>query len=798
MLKNYLKLAWRHLAKNPLYSTLNIAGLAIGMAISFILLLFVIGEYNYDKFNANHDNLYLVFKNQSANGEIKTKPTSPEPLAAALKKDFPEIIQTARINAVGNGLFTYKDRSIKQNTNVADPALLDMFTFDFIAGSKGTPAENAGSHVANVLNGQSLILTRSAAKALFGNENPIGHTVQYNNQYPLTVTAVINDLPANSSISFNALISWDAYVHQNPWIKDMGYGNYMFATYVQLKPGASIEALNKKLKNIIQKYNPADKQITLFLYPLIRLHLYNEFLNGVNAGGRITYVRLFTILAMAILLIACINFMNLSTARSASRAREVGVRKTMGARRFALIRQFLSESILMAILAFTIAIGLTALLLPVFNRLTGIELSLPFDSLTAWTIGLAITFTTGLLAGSWPALFLSSFNPVRVLKGRITNNTSTVKPRQLLVITQFTFATALIIASIFVYKQVNYIKNRPVGYDRYGLVEIPVEGKMEGQFESFRRDAIATGAVTDAAMISAPITENISSLWDVHWPDQRPGEEKIPIDAMGVTWHFLDTYGLQLAEGREFDPGRPGDSLTMLLNEAAVKLMRLKHPLGTSINVQGENRTVIGVVKNFVWGSPFQPVKPAMIGFQKGWVGVIGLRLDPNAPIAKSLAAIKEVYKRVNPEYPFQYSFTDENFARKFDNEKLLGTISAGFTVLAILISCLGLFGLASFSAEQRRKEIGIRKVLGASTGNLWFKLSREFVQLVVIAFLLGSALSGYYIDRWLSAYTYHTTINWQVFALTLFLSITICLAAVSWQAIKAANANPVRSLRSE
>jgi ABC-type antimicrobial peptide transport system permease subunit len=581
-------------------------------------------------------------------------------------------------------------------------------------------------------------------------------------------------------------------------MKEAGWGNYLYPTYVMLKPDADVAGVNAKVKNILGKYDPSNKNIRLFLYPLTRLHLYNEFQNGVNSGGRIEYIRLFLVLAIGILIIACINFMNLSTARSEKRAKEVGVRKTMGARRSSLVQQFMAESVLMSFMAFILSLMLLSLLLPAFNQIIHAQISLPFNNPSAWIAALGITLFSGLMAGSYPAFFLSSFNPIQVLKGQLAAASTAVRPRQLLVVTQFTFAIGLILSSIFINGQINYIKDRPVGYDRNNLVEMPLEGKLDTQFETFRLEAIKAGAISDAAMTSGAITSNQASTWDVRWPDQLPGEDKLPIDCMAVTWHFTDTYGLKLTAGRDFDPSRPGDSTAVILNEAAVKLMRLHQPLGKEITWQGAKRTIIGVVHDFVWGSPYESVKPAIIGFVKDWMGNIGLRLNPEMPVSKSLSVLQTLYKKYNPAYPLEYTFTDERFSKKYRDEQLLGTISLGFTALAIFISCLGLFGLASFSAEQRRKEMGIRKVLGASAGNLWLKLSREFFQLIILSFIAGAAISSYYIHQWLAKYTYHATMKPATFLLTLLLSLLICLAAVSWQTIKAASANPVDSLKSE
>jgi len=789
MIKNYLKVAWRNLVKNRLYSLINIGGLAVGMAVSFMLLLYVYNELSFDKFNANSDRLFEVMRNQPGNGELQTGTSTPIPLAPAMLKDLPEIDKVARTNWSNDILINYKDKAIKVNTMAADPDLLKMFTFHFVQGN----SKDALSDMS------SIVLTQSGARALFGDANAVGQVIKLNNQYPLKVSAVIKDNPVNSTFKFNALISWEQVTAEQPWMKNSGgWGNYSFFTYAMLKPGASLASVNAKLKYIIKRYDPNNKENTMFLYPFTRMHLYSHFKNGINDGGNIESVRLFLFLAICILVIACINFMNLSTARSERRAREVGVRKAVGARRFALVQQFMGESLVMAFISLLIALVLIIILIPYFNNIIHLQLSLPYGNVWAWAAALGVTIFTGLVAGSYPALFLSSFKPVKVLKGQVITTRSTVRPRQVLVILQFGFAVWLILSSIFIYKQINYIKDRPVGYDRNGIIDLPVEGVMADKFENFRQDAINAGAITEGAMTSMSITNNGSNSWGITWQGQLPGEDKLPIDQMVVTYHFTDTYGLKILEGRDFSIAYPSDSAAIMLNQAAVKLMRFKNPLGQIVNYHGRNCKVIGVVGDFVWGSPYEPVKPAIIGYSKGWVGNIALKLSPSKSIEASLAILQNIYKKYNPQYPFEYKFIDEKFNQKFNNERLLGTMSTGFTCLAIIISCLGLFGLASFSAEQRRKEIGIRKVLGATTGNIWFNLSEEFVKLVIISFVLGSAVSWYTTYKHLMNYTYHTSISVWVFMLTMLISLTICLITVSWQAIKAALTNPVLSLRSE
>ncbi|HEX3385664.1 MAG TPA: ABC transporter permease, partial [Mucilaginibacter sp.] len=475
MIKNYLKVAWRNLRRNSLYSVINIGGLAIGMAVSFMLFIYAYNEFSFDKFNVNNARLYHVLRNQPSNGEIFTNSATPIPLAPAMIRDFPEFVKVARANWTYPILVNYKNKALKVNTMSADPAILDMFTFYFIHGDKKMALADPSS----------IVLTESAAKAIFGDADPMGQVIKLDNQHLMKVSAVIKDNPQNSSFSFNALMSWQAFEAQNSGIKTSGWGSYNFQTYAMLKPNASLPAVNAKLKTIVAKYDPDNKENTMFLYPFAQEHLYGQFKNGKNIGGAIESVRLFLYLAIGILLIACINFMNLSTARSERRAREVGIRKAVGSNRMALIAQFIGESVLLAFFSFLVAVGLVWLLSGTFSALININLHVPYDNVFAWIYALGVTLITGIVAGSYPALFLSSFKPVKVLKGQITSVKSIATPRKILVVAQFTFAVALILVSIFIYKQINYIKDRPVGYDQRGLVEMPYDGAMDKKFDSF-------------------------------------------------------------------------------------------------------------------------------------------------------------------------------------------------------------------------------------------------------------------------------------------------------------------------
>lgn len=787
-MKNYFKTAWRSLISNRLYSLLNITGLGVAMAACFILLLYVHFEVSYDHQNEKLDRIYQVYTNFGNNNEWSTIASTPVRVAEVLKKDFPAVEEAAVAMPGGKMLFGINEKQVRLETFLASASLSDIFTFRFLPGSpQQIPADAS-----------SVVLSRSAAEKLFGNENAVGQTIKYANEHLLKVGAVVEDLPANASLKFEALIPWETVTALQPWVKEEGWYNYSFITYLLAGKNTDIAALKKGVEGILLKYDN-NKSNKLFIYPFSRNHLYGEFKNGLPDGGRIRLIRLMAIMACSILLIGCINFMNMSTARSVKRAKEVGVRKAIGAPRRSLIAQFLSESMLTAAIAFVLALALTSALLPVFNSLLQLKLSIPYDRPVLWLIATAVILFTGFLAGSYPALFLSSFRPVKVLKGSIAGaGKASVRPRQALVVVQFTFAIGLILSSIMVYRQVQYVKDRPLGYNNKGLIEFTPEGALGKNFEAFRREAIRAGAIVDGTLSGSGINESFGSTWGLTWPGQLAGEEKLMISQMAATYHFTSTMGLTLTQGRDFSEAQPSDSAAVILNEAAVKMMRLEQPLGKPIKWQGVNRQVVGVVKDFSYNNPFDLSKPVIIGFQKDWIENVTLKLNPATPVAENLAKLDHLLKKMNPGYPFDYRFTDRVFAEKFRDEQMLGNLAGIFTVLSVIISCLGLFGLAAFSAEQRQKEIGIRKVLGAGISSIWLHLSREFVGLVGIAFIIGASASGYLMKEWLMKYEYRTHVSPLILVTTFALALLICLLTVSFQAIKAAVANPVKALRTE
>ncbi|SDE14504.1 ABC transporter permease [Niabella drilacis] len=788
MIRNYLKTAWRNLIRNRLYGGLNITGLGIAMAACFILLLYVYHEFSYDRHNEKLDRIYQVYTNFKNNNEITTGKSTPVGVARVAKQDFPQVEEAAVTAAQGERLFGSGDRVFRLETLAASLSFFNIFSFSFL---QGTPS-------ALLKDQASVVLTRSSAVKLFGRIDVVGETIQYNKEHPLQVAAVIDDLPINASVRFDALIPWNTFLGMEQWVKEEAWYNYSFNSYILAKEHTDVRALNSAFDKMLLRMDH-NKDNNLFLFPFSKAYLYDAFKNGIQAGGRIEYVRLFLILALCILVTGCINFMNMSTARSIKRAREVGIRKAIGARRSLLVTQFISESVLMAVLSFIIALTLMMVLLPLFNRLMHLQLALPYYNLRAWVLTGAVVLLTGLFAGSYPAFFLSSFNPVKVLKGSLNSRgKASVRPRQVLVVIQFAFAICLILSSMLIFKQVHYVKNRPLGYNNKGLIELLPEGNLVKDFEIFRREAIRSGAIVDGAISGGGINNSFGNTFGVVWPGQLAGEDKTMISQIATRYHFVSTMGLQLTVGRDFSEAYPADSSAVILNKAAVQMMRLKDPIGQKIKWQGRDREVVGVVKDFSINNPYDQSKPLIIGYMKDWIGNITLRLNPALPINESLSRLRLLQKQLNPGYPFDFKFTDAIFADKFQSEQKLGTLAMLFTVLSVIISCLGLFGLVAFSAEQRRKEIGIRKVLGASVGNVWLNLSKEFVLLVLISFVIGATVSAYMMKGWLLGYEYHTSVNAMVFLITLLLALAICLFTVSFQAIRAAVANPAVALRSE
>ncbi|HEX9512152.1 MAG TPA: ABC transporter permease, partial [Puia sp.] len=668
-----------------------------------------------------------------------------------------------------------------------DSGFISMFDFPLLKG-------NAVQALKGPTN---IVLTEKFAKSLFGKEDPMGKTVRIDSNAVFTVTGVLKDLPPNTSFEFDYLLPW-AFGTRLGW-DDQEWGNNSVSTYVLLKPGATLDAFNSKVKDITTSHSKETEKV--FAYPVSRLHLYGKSENGQLVAGRVAMVRLFAIIAGFILLIACINFMNLSTARSEKRAKEVGIRKVVGAYRGSLVAQFIGESILLALLAFLIALLLVQISLPAFNLLVAEELHIDYASPYFWLFSVAFILFTGLVAGSYPAFYLSAFNPSKVLKGTFKNNTALVTPRKVLVVLQFSFAIILIICTLIIQRQIRFAQDRNSGYNRNNLVYTFAQGDASKHYDLIKQELLRSGAAVSVTRSANPITRRWSDSWGFHWQGSTDEDLKLDFVRMGSDADFVKTMGVTLLQGRDINiHDYPYDTSSLLLNESAVKAMRLKDPIGQIVKDGGSQVWhVVGVVKDFIFESPFETkISPTMIQGPREFFQVIHFRLNPANSITANVAKAKKIFSQYNPQYPFECIFTDEAYAKKFKEEQRVGQLAALFAGLTIFISCLGLFGLATYMAENRIKEIGVRKVLGASVAGITTLLAKDFIKLVLAAFIIASPIAWFSMDKWLDGYGYRIAIGWGVFALSGGLAILIAILTVSYQSIRAAIANPMKSLRAE
>jgi putative ABC transport system permease protein len=786
MLQNYFKIAWRNFVANKGFSTLNILGLATGIAATAIILIWIEYEVSFDKFHEKGDRIFIAYNlDKNTQGEYWAWNTTPKVMASAIQQDYPEVEKTTRVNWPYSALFSYEDKRIKASGNIVDSSFLSVFTFPLLFGS----AEQV------LMEPNNIVITKSFAAELFGNADPMGKTILLENEYSFTVSGVLEDLPDNSRFAFKYLVPW-AFARQTG-DDDNYWGNNSTSTYVLLKDGKKLSDFNNKIKHLRKKHEGGEEMET-FLYPFSRMHLYGNFEGRNESGGLIDGIRLFAIIAIFVLVIACINFMNLSTARSEKRAKEVGIRKTIGAGRFSLLVQFLGESLLVSFISFLVGIGIIFIMLPWFNNLVGVNLTVDIGNVYYWLAGLGIVLVTGLFAGMYPAFYLSSFQPVFVLKGTFKRVNAVFTPRKVLVVVQFSFAIILIISTIIVRQQIRNAQKRQAGYNKADFVFSYMEGDAEKNFQLIKNELLANGTVVSVSKSNSPITQNWTNTWGIQWQGKPEGDKTL-VDRFIVDDGIVRTAGLKLLQGRDFDLAKyPTDSLGVLLNESALKLMAFKDPIGQIIQDNGHDWHVIGVVEDFVVRSPFQKITPLVIQGAKGWFNVINLKLNNNNTVKDNLAAMEKVFKKYNPEFPFNYTFVDEEYAKKFEDEKRAETLGTLFASLAIIISCLGLFGLASYMTELKTKEIGIRKVLGASVPGIAYLMSIGFLKLVFISFLIAAPIAWYAMNQWLENYPYRVSLHWGMFMVAGLLTMLIAFGTVGFQAIKAATANPVKSLRTE
>ena len=786
MFKNYLKIAWRNLIRNKGFSILNIAGLSIGLTVFTLIILWINFELGFDRFHENQERIYEVNNQYDVEGEIWTWNSTPKAMAPAIKKDYPEVERISRYFYDTPFLFSVDDKRIKATGTIVDPDFLSIFSFPLVQGD-----------IASVFSDvNSVVITETFAKKMFGDKDPIGEIVVIDNADTFKVTGILKDLPTNTDFTFEFLVPW-AYLTQKGW-DDTHWGNNSVATYVMLKKDVNFSDFSTKIKTLRENYDEDSSDMVTLLYPYSRTYLYNEFENGKEVGGRIDLIKMFGIIAAIILIIACINFMNLSTARSEKRAKEVGVRKVMGAPKKHLIYQFLGESILISAIAAIFSILLVLLVLPAFNDLVGHELELDFTSMWFWISALAIVLFTGLLAGSYPALYLSAFKPSAVLKGTFHKADTLITPRKVLVVVQFSVAIILITSTLIISQQLDKVQNRQLGYSKDNLIYTFLEGDIDKNYELIKKELLKSGAASSITKTSSPITESWSNTWGFEWSGKKENDKTIVLRLIADDV-VAETMGLELLSGRDLNLQEfPTDSTAVLLNESAVSLMGFNEPLGQIIKDNGIEWHVVGVVKDFVFNSPFQKIEPLVIEGAKGWFNVMHMKLNEANSTSENLAIVENIYKKYNPEYPFDFEFVDGEYAEKFSDQQRIGKLATLFTLLTILISCLGLFGLASYMAENRIKEVGIRKVLGASVTTIVTLLSKDFLKLVAISILIAIPIAWYYMSNWLEEFDFRISISVWVFAIAGGLTLVIALVTVSFQAIKAARANPVKSLRSE
>jgi putative ABC transport system permease protein len=794
MIKNYFKVAWRNLGKSKMHSFINIAGLSIGMAVAMLIGLWMYDELSFNKNFKNYDRIAQVIQNVTNNGEVQTWRGVPYPLADELRKnygsDFKRIVMCV---AWDDHMLTCNEKKLKQTGGYFEKGAPEMLTPRMVSGNWQGLDDPA-----------SIFLSESAAKACFGNEDPLNKIVKIDDKPPVKVTGVYKDFPYNSTFAdLNFIATWDFLYKNDDGLRNMEepWRPNFTSLFVQLNDDADFGKVSGRIKDAklkrvnaqLQKKKPA-----LFLDPMRDWHLYSEFKNGVNVGGAIQYVWMFGVIGLFVLLLACINFMNLSTARSEKRAKEVGIRKTIGSLRGQLIQQFFAESIFIAGVAFVLSLLWVQLSISFFNDIAGKHMSIPWTSSVFWLLSLGFIFFTALIAGSYPAFYLSSFTPVKVLKGTFKAGRFAAIPRKVLVVFQFTISVALIIGTIIVYRQIQFAKNRPVGYSREGLVNIPTpDSSIHQHFDVVKDELMRTGVISSVAEAGAPTTSIWGSSSGFSWKGKDPNLS-IDFGTTRVTYDFGKTVGWHIKTGRDFSKDFSTDSSALILNEAAVHFMGLKNPVGETIMWFDKPYQVIGVINDMLMESPYDMVRPIIYYSSNEPGNFVIIKINPGASAKDALSKIEPIFRKFDPEQPFEYQFVDSEYAKKFGDEERISRLATLFAALAIVISCLGLFGLTSFVAEQRKKEIGVRKVMGASVFSVWNLLSRDFVALVCLSFLISVPLAWYAMHKWLQDFSYRINISWGIFLLAGLIAITIALITVSFQAIQAAIANPAKSLRTE
>jgi ABC-type antimicrobial peptide transport system permease subunit len=789
MLKNFFLISIRNLKKNGLYSIINISGLSIGIVCSVLILLWVADEVSYDKFLPKYKNLYQVYISSEFDDRVNNWQSVPLPTYEEMK-----VIDSNIKNSVVTGwgsdrLLTVGDIRIIKNGYYVSEEFLEMFEFPLVSGT----------HEEALKDPMSIVLSESLAKILFGDEDPMGKQVRLSDEGTLQVTAIVKDLPENSSFQFDYLATWKYRESVNEWVRDnkTNWGNYSFQVFVELNDPARETDVEESIFGLAQEKDGEEGMNKhFFLHPMKDWRLYSNWNEkGERAGGRSDYVQLFTAIAIVILIIACINFMNLATARSEKRAKEVGIRKSLGTTRSRLIYQFISESIFITFIAFLIAVILTELALPAYNNLVEKELFINYANPIFWMASIGIIVVLGVISGSYPAFYLSSFQPVQTLKGTVKAGKGATTPRKVLVVMQFAFSIVLMISTIVIFQQINLVKNRDLGYQQERLIAVELTNDLTDNYEVLKQELMASGLVESVTRANSQITQTNSHNF-LGWPG-KPDDRRVIFTTITTTYDYAQTMGIDVLMGRDFSKEFASDSNAIVINKAALDIMGLENPIGTNLDLWGGKRKLIGVVDDVLMGSPYEPVKPMFL-ILDDWGGYISVRLKETNDLQATLGGVEQIFNKHNPAYPFDYNFADVEFQRKFTTINLTRKLASLFATLAMIITGLGLFGLASYTAEQRIKEIGIRKVLGATIASLMNLMSKDFAKLVIVSFVLAAPFAWYLLDQYLDRYTIRVDIQWWIFPVVGILVLFFAILIVSDQARRAAKANPVKSLRNE
>jgi len=782
MLKSYLITAWRGFLRNKVLSVINVGGLMIGLATCTVMSLIVTYMVSTDRFNKNYKDIFLLEFNQDLSGHIETSRSVPAPLAPVLKDEIPALKNISRSTYPDQSVVRYGNKSIYQTIIYTDPDFFNIMTFPALQGNS-----------VNSLQENSVVITQSAANRLFGTENALNKTIVIDNVHPFKVGAVVRDVPGNSTINFDLIIPFKVFEHDNDWVAR--WGNHSVLTWLQLPENTNLSLLNAQLNQILHKHSD-ERNISAFAYPLSRLVLFDNFKDGKPSGGKIYLVSMLAVLAVFVLLIACINFINLSTAMADRRAKEVGLRKVLGATRELLIGQFMGEAMFISILALIISIAVTLLVLPWFEASLGVPLYQQFGNMTFWIVLILLGLVTGLVAGIYPALYLTRFQPAKVLTRVFSSGRKGSGFRQTLVTFQFVISIFFIIGVIVLFKQIKYLTDRPMGYDMSDLVAITADGDLPEHFDLFKEKL---RNIPNVASITAE-NDNLVGIGtttrDLDWPGKTPDRD-ILFHQTWVHYNWTKTIGLQMEEGRDFDPAFGADTSACLVNETAVRMMGLKQPvLGTKIG----NHTIIGVTRDFVYNNPAWSIAPLVVYLRtNNRLNNVLVRLSNARNSSATLTEIEKAEKSINPFYPFAFRFLEDAHQRYFIGDFKIERLVNIFGTIAILLSCLGLFGLAGFIAERRAKEISIRKVLGAGSGTIWLSLSKEFLRPVFIGFIIGSPLAALALTKLMSSTgDYHLDLTWDIFALAGVMTTSMAFMTVSYHGAKTASINPAHALRME